>query len=351
MKHLHKIAGKFRHHKTVALVVASLIISTQLLVGCKNENHMVGSRKEDRIVSDTNKGRSTRYLQVVGSCNQPTTIKIYDETGGVDPTDSLSPNNGYGRSYGSKPMNIMENKPFKNYVTTISKHVFAKVEAIGQCQGTAGKPQVELVFVYRPTISRGITPFNDFNRTKSPDTKQLDSPWAKLTLNKSPKLHMQAVFVWNERQFLLDEALIHGKRVSAIEPLLPIALETFDRWDYDYIRVPPIQKAQLVKQIPADILWLSDYHWMDDCDRWDASSLCGLQAMIEGERLGYSALSKVLIDRLFASPKAEIHYDSVLDLKDIFNISKYQVERSSQGFDPGFRENLLQKQKKNLKSR
>jgi hypothetical protein len=110
MKHPPKIAQKFRHYKTVAIVVALLIISTQLWVGYRKE------------------AQSTHYLKTVGSCNQPTTIKIYDETGGVDPGASLS-FDGVNRRYSSKLVNIMENKPFKNYVTTVSKYVFAKVEA------------------------------------------------------------------------------------------------------------------------------------------------------------------------------------------------------------------------------
>jgi hypothetical protein len=217
-----KIDRRIRPRKTINCVLAALLIgSTQLLVGCE---------------------KSTHYLKTVGSCNQQTTIKIFDETGGIDPTAIKISDSSGNYAYQSKPVNTIENEHFKNYVTSVSKYVFAKVDAMDRCQGTSDKPQVELVFVYRPTISGGITPL-DFQPNIS-GTNQLNSPWAKLALNKnknnSSDLKMQAVFIWNERQFVFDKEVncgwhdADGEPLLPIDlPLLPIDLKTFDRWQRD----------------------------------------------------------------------------------------------------------------------
>jgi hypothetical protein len=92
MKHLPKIAQKFRHYKTVVIGVAALIVSTQLWVGGMKYYH------------------SNHYLKTVGSCNQPTTIKIYDETGGIDPAGIQTFDQWGDYTYSSKSVNTLENR-------------------------------------------------------------------------------------------------------------------------------------------------------------------------------------------------------------------------------------------------
>jgi hypothetical protein len=308
MKHPPKIAQKFRHYKTVAIGVTALIVSTLLWVGWKNYY------------------QSHHYLKTMGSCSQPTTIKIYDETGGIDPAGIQTFDQWGDYTYSSKPVNTLENKHFKNYVTAVSKYVFTKVDAMGLCQSASGKPQVDLVFVYRPAISRGITPF-DFQPQKSPDMKQLDSPWIKLTLNKSPQLNLQAVFIWNERQFLLDQAeKMLERRSPEIKPLLPIDLDTFDRWSIDWYQTQlPSKSTNLIKQLPPDIKWLFGV-WVMDGKSQREEAMDRLRKVTTEEKIGYIDLNQSLIDQLFASTKVEICYSSILDLKNIFNINKYRME-------------------------
>jgi hypothetical protein len=295
--------------KTVVIRVAVLIVSTLLWVGWKNYD------------------RSTRYLKTVGSCNQPTTIKIYDETGGIDPAgiQTFDPSGDY--TYSSKPVNTLENKHFKNYVTTVSKYVFTKVDAMGLCQAASGKPQVDLVFVYRPAISSGITPFV-FQPQKSPDTQQLDSPWIKLTLDKSPQLNLRAVFIWNERQFLLDQAVIMvGRRSPEIKPLLPIDLDTFDRWarERDPNRLTKgTNFGEFIKQLPPDIRWIFIW-WSTGGKSGREQAIEQIRDVTEKEKIGYTDLNQALIEQLFTSTKVEIRYNSVLDLKNVFNIDRYRM--------------------------
>jgi hypothetical protein len=312
----------------IAAIVALLVVATQLW-----SSHM----KDEQ---------TTRYLKTVGSCNQPTTIKIYDETGGVQPYMSWEreevrvwPFMWWKREesrsvkrYFTKPVNKIDNKYFKKYINTISRFVFAKVDKIAQCQRTADLPKVELVFVYRPAIlSREIVPFNNFTRRKSKlqDTNQLDSPWVKLTLDRSPKLDLQAVFIWSERQFLLDQALMLGERSWDSSPLIPIDIEIFDRLDGEHSdAATPIQQASVAKKLPTDLRWLfKNARLSHSNDITEGEAISGLKLIMEKyDKPGYTDLNIALINKLFSETKNQLHYNSVLDLKELFDIDKYQID-------------------------
>ena len=102
------IIKRLRHRKTIAIgfIALLLIILTQL------------------CINNIREARSTHYLKIAGSCNQITNIKIYDETGGIDPTDVKTYEQFGEYTYQNKAVNTIENENFKNYVTTISKYVF-----------------------------------------------------------------------------------------------------------------------------------------------------------------------------------------------------------------------------------
>jgi hypothetical protein len=227
-----------------------------------------------------------------------------------------------------------ENVHFKQYVTTISKIFLHKINNMGQCkEALNGQPQVELVFVYRPLISDGIEPF-DFERNKTDPIRQLDSPWVKLTINKSPNPLIRAAFIWSERQYLLDQALISGMSVSSTNSPMPLQESTFMKYGRDYMHnyffakspaAEAIAKVDLVKRLPADILWLFDNGLMTGLTMDDDQAISATEFRLEHERFGYNDLTEALIDRFFASSKTEIHYNSVLDLKDIFNLDKYRI--------------------------
>jgi hypothetical protein len=333
-----KIDRLIRPCKTIPIVViASLIILSQLCSGC------------------TNTSKSEYFMKIVGSCHQPTSIKIIDETGGSDPQPRSIRNS--------------QNSPFKTYVNTISKHFFTKIDAMGQCQGNSiGNPEVELVFVYRPIISYGIAPFN-FELTKFNDTRQLDSPWVKLTIGKSHKLIVRAAFIWNERQFLLDQAVLSDARNVPTNPPLPIDSRIFSKFIQDYneavflapereaeaafqardalhkvssrrkIDFPAIQlnidkrleaaktegKVNISKRLPADIIWLLRNTAIESDPPTPVRET--IDKTIKQRAGTYINLIQALLDRRFSSLQTEQHYKSVLDLKDVLNIDTYQINQ------------------------
>ena len=261
----------------------------------------------------------------VGSCQKQASIRIIDETGGRDPKTRYI--------YPSPDRRV--DSPFYNYVTKISKHLFLKIDEIEKCKGDKiSDPQIELAFVYRPLISRQIQPFN-FDLKKSNDTKYIDSPWLKLTMTKSTKLVVRAAFIWNERQFLFDQAVLSGARASPTETLLPIDRIIYTKFLRDYSvnddatlsaskEVRAAVLTDLAKRIPADLMWLFLHSGKLDGLRLDEM---GMDRAIEQQVDRYIDLTKALLNRRFESIQTEQRYSSILNLKQLFDLDRYRIGR------------------------
>ena len=257
--------------------------------------------------------------------NVQTSIQIIDETG--------------GRQFSGTSVDSLPDSPFKNYATTISQHVRAKIDGMAQCHGDLkSSPEVKLFFVYRRLVTyTGALiegPFN-LERTQSNGTRYLDSPWVKLTFSRSPKLVVRAVFLWSERQFLLDQALMSGIRASPTNPLVPIDEPIFEQFVKDYIdsvlRVPSPEarlagQASISKRLPPEILWLFRHAWQSTRRPFSRQAKSALVSVLERGASGYTELTKTLVDQFFTSAKTEIRYESVLDLKDLFTLDQYRVK-------------------------
>jgi hypothetical protein len=290
------IASRFRSHKTFAigLVTALLIIAL-----------------------------AVKSSYSVGSCQKQASIRIVDETGGKD----------YKIRHTWIRTDARVDSPFYNYVNDISKHFFLKIDEIEKCKGdVSSDPQIELVFVYRPLISYQIEPFN-FDLKKSNDIKYLDSPWVKLTIARSPKLIVRAAFIWNERQFLFDQALLSGARASPNVTLLPIDRSNYVKFLGDYSdkwgrtlsaskKVQAAVRADLANRLPADLMWLySGSFYSEFTPEW------AMDRAIERRAEQYTDLTKELLNYRFGSLQTEQRYDTVLDLKNVFKIDNYQLGR------------------------
>ncbi|MEG4944035.1 hypothetical protein [Microcoleus sp. F4-D5] len=256
------------------------------------------------------------------SCqNMQTSIQIIDETGGR----WISATSLYDSS-------------FKNYVTTISQHVSGKIDGMAQCHGDLkSSPEVKLFFVYRRLVTSTpiVEPFN-LERTESNDTRNLESPWVKLTFSRSPKLVVRAVFLWNEQQFLLDQSLMSGIRASPTNPLVPIDEVIFEQFVEDYtdsvvdVRSPEAKsagQASISKRLPPEIFWLFRNARQSSLSAFQVEVTSALNSILTQAAIGYTDLTKALVDQFFTSAQTEIRYESVLDLKDIFTLDRYRVNR------------------------
>jgi hypothetical protein len=264
-------------------------------------------------------GFAVKTTYSVGSCQKQSSIKIIDETG--------------GKEYEPTSINTRDISPFKNYVTTMSKYTFKKIDEIGQCKGDLNRdPKVEMVFVYRPLVSYRIPPF-EFKQTVSNETKNLDSPWVKLTIAKSPKLIVRVAFIWNQQQFLFDQAMLSGVNNLPTKPLLPIAGHIFNQYIdkskmyATYETTKPSTEADISTR-PADLKWLPSQLFFRAGDFNSSVSHIKTIERFTSQRVDqYIDLTKTLLNHRFASLKTDQYYKSILDLKDVIDSDKYRLQK------------------------
>jgi hypothetical protein len=266
-------------------------------------------------------GKNTYSVQ--GCRNMQASILIVDESG----ANKLS-----GSSVGALP-----DSPFKKYVTNISQHILLKIEETAQCNGDLKSlPEIKLVFVYRPLVTSPNSSIKEpFELKQPPNTfKQLDSPWAKLAISSSPKLVVNAMFVWSERQFLLDQAVLSDASASIANPLLPIDDHIFGGFLQDYtdsvlLAASPEAKAaaqvSMAKRLPPEINWLFRHAWQSTFAPFSMEVDHALRATVQRGELSYAELTNVLVDQLLSTTKSQYCYSSVVDLPEIFTIDKYKI--------------------------
>jgi hypothetical protein len=230
---------------------------------------------------------------------------------------------------------------FQQYVTNVSQIFSRRISHISPCKQVANaKPQVKLIFVYRPLTSDGIAPF-DFERHKRDPVRPLDSPWVKIAINKSPNPFIQAVFIWSARQYLLDQALLSGMSASSTKSPLPLELDTFINYGDKHFemygsmgisRTPAklaAVEATLARLLPADILWLFDDSLVTRNNMMEDGSIRATEFDLEQiGHGGYIELTNRLIDNFFASEKTESRYESIIDLQDKIDIGNYRFTLS-----------------------
>ncbi len=313
-----KIARIPISRKTLALVsIAILIISTLLVTSY--------------IYID----RSTQSLRVAGICNKQTSITLIDES------DKSIEKDKFPQLYKIK------RRLFKQYVENTSKYLFAKISELGQCKGDWNEdPDVELVFVFRPLIGK-IKFESDryFTQANSQYENILKSPWVKMRIDRSSKLILRAVFIWSERQFLFDQAMLSGaSKTTHTQSLTPLDRNVFLSYYNDYYKhvwAVPAQnwekrklssieeldraiaaaRTEVASRIPIDIMYLFDKSYMAaefDIVRYQ------LDKKLEQYATQYSGLSKLLLNTRLGSQDTEQRYEQILDLMPISDINIYR---------------------------
>jgi hypothetical protein len=232
------------------------------------------------------------------------------------------------------------NSHFRSFITSIKHHVLSKFPGAVSCQENLdNKPKIELVFVRLPLVTsenRPIAPAPSPDASRSDVICRLDSPWAKLTVNRAERPLVRGVFIWNERQFLLDQALMAGAQASFGTAPVPFNESVFDKFIQDYtnsVLLAPSPEARnmaltgVAKRLPPEVFWLFRRSPQSTRGPFTGFVMSALSTTIARANPQYTALTKVILNRCFASRRTEERYESVLDLKNLFPIDKYRIDQ------------------------
>ena len=127
-----------------------------------------------------------------------------------------------------------------------------------------------------------------------------------------------------------------GARASPTKHLVPIEGRVFGQFVQDYTdsvllasspEARSSAQADISQRIPPDVLWLFRQAWQSTLAPFSMEVESALGSTIKRVSAGYTSLAKTLVDRCFASAKAEQRYESVHELKDVFMLDQYRIVR------------------------
>lgn len=232
------------------------------------------------------------------------------------------------------------NRLFDEFVGSVSNILSDKVIESG-VHGTSSEtnPTLEQIFKYNPLIVSKNTPTSSMP-AMVPLTDEfschLDTPWVQLSITRPPNVHVQAVFIWNERQFLIDQYLLAGGKLLPAGQSNSVEASVFDEFVRDYtdtILLAPTPEAKSVAQnsiserLPPEILWLFRQAWQSTRGPFFGQVDAALHTTVEQAAAGYLEITKGLIERCSTSQKMNERYESILELAEILPLERYKIRQ------------------------
>ena len=166
---------------------------------------------------------------------------------------------------------------------------------------------------------------------------RVTSPWLDLVYERKPVPRINAVVRWNARQFLADQAVLAGAPNVPKGVAMPLTADEFWRMSGEYeleilekhVRAQPIaiqQEIEAKLRVPPDILWLFNHSGSGRNLAFGWWLRGPMDRTIKKSAENYTLLVTALIDRCFASNKADLRYNSILDAADLISLERYKID-------------------------
>jgi hypothetical protein len=253
---------------------------------------------------------------------------------------------------------------FRAFVTAVTAHITARLDKDKLCLNSAdskNRPLLQFVnwplfmlYDFRVPVLHG-TPWY-----RSSDGCLIHSPWIDIAIERKPVPWIRAVVRWNERQLLADQAVLAGAKYvppGVAMPLMNSQLGYFinnyedtmrrggllmarrerhernpkeedttelERLEREWAAEQPIEE-----RIPPDILWLlrrTGFRLGNGKVVFIAIVDSQLRRVTAKGAENYTKLVNALIDRCFASDRAYLRYNNILDVADLIPLEQYKIE-------------------------
>ncbi|MDR2220675.1 MAG: hypothetical protein LBE24_08880 [Methylobacillus sp.] len=200
------------------------------------------------------------------------------------------------------------------------------------CQGiTENKERSLIQFVEWPfsTSQKKLTVPVLPPDTPSSGGCQITSPWLDMAFGRKPVPQIRAIVRWNVRQLLVDQAVLSGAKNVPSGVAMPLMDGDFEGFSRDYVKSEidgePAAKP-VEERIPPDLLWLFRHSPQTMIFESFAGAVHGLRKMPKMGAEGHRELVLALINRCFDSNGETLHYDSILDVKDLIPLEEYKID-------------------------
>lgn len=239
------------------------------------------------------------------------------------------------------PSSISSPHSYYTFVNKIFDHVSTKLMNEAACQqGAIESVDISLTFIQRHmkmggsdqkpkdiSLKSDSFSMNDFSC-------QLSSPWVKMTVQRKPNLKVEAIFTFEDRQFLIDQALLDYPDLAKSFQRQFLTTKLFNQYRDEYLtKYRPsgeIPSPETAKKIPIDMYWLFNHGYRGE-QRNLYSVISGL---IRDNHLSYHNIIKSLVHQCLTSDDYELQqYNTVYDLGNLdvaLTIDDYQVKSIKQ---------------------
>ena len=268
------------------------------------------------------------YANEMSQC-APDDIKLRVHYEGVPkPRKKLPPSSSSPHSYYS-----FVNKLFDDASTRLMNEA--------ACQQGALEPvEISLVFVQRHMKMGGsVQKSKEISLKSEPFSMnkfscQLSSPWLKMRVQRNPSLIVEAIFTFEDRQFLIDQALLAYPNLAKTFQRQFLTTKLFNQYRDEYLaRYRPsgeIPSPDTAKNIPIDMYWLFDHAF-----RGEVVNLYSvISGLIRDNHLGYHNIIKSLVNQCLSSDDYELQqYKTIYDLgnlDDVIALDDYQLKSLNQ---------------------
>lgn len=239
------------------------------------------------------------------------------------------------------PISKIRYDPFDIFTHELFEHASTKLMNEAECQqGTPEPVEILLVFVEK-TITpqrsepKGESQLAELESLSMHDLScQLSSPWLKMSIQRNPTLKVSAIFIWDQRQFLIDQALlVYPSLANTFKPKA-LTNELFYRYaniyEDSYNLLPPFRKRptpETVPNIPVDLLWLFGFGFGGEITMiYDL-----VERISSSGATGYTKIIKSLFNQCVASNKYELQqYKTIFDLGNVegtIALNDYQIKK------------------------
>jgi hypothetical protein len=233
---------------------------------------------------------------------------------------------------------------FRTFVTTVTEHIAARLVRGNLCINSDESDYRHSLLQF---VHWSLEMHYDFLVPVSLPIggRSLDcwisSPWIDLVFERGAVSSIRAVVRWNERQFLVDQAMLAGARNMPLSMAMPLKPREFGYFIGEYyentehLREPTAKPIEEI--VPPDILWLL----RRSGERRGGSRLVPQEDRVYGfmhkatEKGAeeYTKLVLALIDRCFASDETKAtnlpYYSNILDAVDLIPLEQYRSDMLS----------------------
>lgn len=221
------------------------------------------------------------------------------------------------------------NTAFREFVERVMTQLTATMVKSFGCAKSGMPKTAEVHFVYVPLDASSFEPDDLEDRLPTKSQCRVVSPWLQLEYQSQASPRVSSIFIWNERQVLLDQANLTDA-TSRTPSTLPIFTTSVE-----YLRQIFLDQSKAAKYgnrgtlpaadlIPPDFLWLFRRIARDNPGGLDADAYIATLELMAQASARQADLAVKLASLCLDDSKGMHALKTIQDVRDVVNLNDYK---------------------------